>query len=1128
MGTESKYYKELISRIERFVRKEYLHLVVTGILQTAIIAISCFLFFTILEYFGNFSSAVRTVFFFLSLLILFASINYFILIPTLRYFNLFRKETYFDAAKRVGNFFPSIKDELLNSLQLISDSEQNKFYSFALIDAAFKKVYTKSGGIKFESVVKFDRAKKLSRSVLVLLVTSIILIGFVPSIQAAANRIMNFSKEFIPPAKFSFNVLPGNSEVTKGEDVLIDVTVEGIALKEISIATKTEEETDFIFEKIQADSAGHFKYKLNTVRSSLEYFATAEDINSEVYNIKVIDKPIVKMFELNILPPRYSGIASSVQRNNGNIASLVGTKVKVKLNSTKPLSKAWLQFDDSTKVSLNTIDDEASGEFTLKSDDQYSFILLDEKDNTNASPVKYQVKVDYDEFPSIELISPKENSALGNDNRVNINAKVADDFGFSKFTLNYRLSSSKYQQTEDDFTAIELPIEKNQQQYSLSYIWNLTNLHPGVNDVFSFYLEIFDNDVVSGPKSSKTNVLSVRVPSLEEVMANADETHTEVESQLEETLKEAEDLHKTFEEIDRDLKSKDEKLSWEQKEKNENAMNKYSELQKKVDDMNSQLNEMRDKLQENNLLSEETLEKYMELQKLMDEMTSDEMKKMMEQMQQMLQQLNKNMTQDALENMKINEEQFKKSLERTLNLLKRIQIEQKVDEMIKRTENLEKMQNDLMEQTKNSDLKNNDQQNDLREKQDEITDQLSELEKQMKDLKDKMSEMKDMPTAEMDSLKKEFDEQKNQEQSEQASQEIMQSDQMKAMQNQNQVSCNMQEMKKSFMNMQSGMKQQSQMKTFTDMLSLLDNMISLSKKQEELKNQLASSDPNSSTLNENAKKQENIKSELSGLLKQMSDLSQKTFAISPEMGKAIGEANNQMQQSIQQMQNRNGSMAVLSQTEAMKSLNQAASMMKSSMDAMMNMSGSGGMMSLMQQLQKLTGQQMGLNNMTQMLQQMQQGKLSQQQLGQMQRLAQEQQLIQKSLAQLNQETKMSGESKKLPSNLEGILNEMQEVIKDMNSEKLDDNLVQKQEHILSKMLDAQKSINERDFEKQRESKSGDNVVRQSPNNLNLENPDNLDKIREELIRSINEKYTPDYEELIRKYFKALEENNIKN
>ncbi len=71
-----------------------------------------------------------------------------------------------------------------------------------------------------------------------------------------------------------------------------------------------------------------------------------------------------------------------------------------------------------------------------------------------------------------------------------------------------------------------------------------------------------------------------------------------------------------------------------------------------------------------NLLSEETLEKYMELQKLMDEMTSDEMKKAMQQMQDMLQKMNRNQTQDAMNNLKMDEEKFKKSIERTMNLLK--------------------------------------------------------------------------------------------------------------------------------------------------------------------------------------------------------------------------------------------------------------------------------------------------------------------------------------------------------------------------------------------------------------------------------------------------------------------------
>jgi hypothetical protein len=222
------------------------------------------------------------------------------------------------------------------------------------------------------------------------------------------------------------------------------------------------------------------------------------------------------------------------------------------------------------------------------------------------------------------------------------------------------------------------------------------------------------------------------------------------------------------------------------------------------------------------------------------------------------------------------------------------------------------------------------------------------------------------------------------------------------------------------------------------------------------------------------------------------------------------------------MKNRNGLLAGNQQGEAMKSLNEAAMMMKNSMESMMQGgSGQGGMMSLMQQLQQMSGQQMNLNNLTQMLQQMQQGGLSPQQQLEMQRLAQQQQMIQKSLEQLNQEAKMSGQSKKLPADLDNIIQKMQEVITDMQGEKLDDELIQKQENILSKLLDAQRSINERDYEKERESRTGENVSRNFPAGLDLNSPKSLNKIRDELNKAVKEGYSRDYEELIRKYYEIL-------
>jgi len=1127
MGSNSTYFKEIITRLEKLVKKEHLQSAITGIQLSAITGFAGFTFLSLVELIGNFNSSIRTVLFFLFIFIVVASASYFLIFPVLKYFKLFRKETYFETAKRVGNFSPSLKDDLLNAMQLVSVDNLN-IYSDNLIDASFKNVYNRSHSVKFESIVSYERAKKILPYFIGVIVFCAAVFGFSPGMQAASYRLINFDNDFIPPPKFIFEISPGNIDITKGGDILITAKIIGSVPKEVFIAVKREDETDYSNQKIIGDSSGIYKMQLSSIRNSFKYFAMAEDVKSELYEVKVIDRPTIETFDLTVSPPSYSKIPKIIQKDNGNVTSLIGTKVQINLSSTKNLSRAFLQFSDSSFIELISDENNAAGTFTVRKDNGYTINLTDVSENSNLSPVKYQVKALFDAFPSIELITPDKNLHLPNDNRIALFTKISDDYGFSKLVLHYRLSASRYEPEQTEFSTIEIPINKNLTEVDVNYIWNLTQLRLAVDDVVTYYLEVFDNDNISGPKSAKTQTMTIRVPSLDEILADADNVQDEVEMKLEESLKEAEQLQKTLEKIDQDMKKDEKKLTWEEKEKIENALDKFQELQQKVDEMNDQLGEMKQKLQENNLLSKETLEKYMELQELMDQMTSEDMKKMMEKMQQLLKQMNRDLTQDALENMKMDEEKFKKSIERTLNLLKRIQIEQKLDELIKRTEELNEKQQSLMEQTEQSDPSNQNEQKEMSEKQNEISKQLERLKEEMKSLEEKMSELKDMPMEEMEEMSEQFEKQQNQELSEEASEDLQKMQKQKAMKNQSQLCNNMGKMSEKMKEMQESMQQQNQVQTFTDMMKILENLLALSKKQEDLKQQSQNMDPYSSSLNELAQQQMNLSENLKNLLQQMADLSQKTFAISPEMGEALGKANQNMQMSIESMQNRNGSFAGTQQTEAMKNLNEAASMMKNSMEAMMQGGGQGGMMSLMQQLQQMSGQQMSLNNMTQMLQQMMQGGMSPQQQQELQRLSQQQELIRKSMEQLNEEAKISGQSKKLPADLDNVLNHMQEVITDMNTQKLDDDLIQKQEKILSKMLDAQRSLNERDFEKERESKTGQTVYRDSPNPLNLSDENSQNKIRDELNRAIKEGYLKDYEELIRKYYEALQKEEIEN
>jgi hypothetical protein len=91
----------------------------------------------------------------------------------------------------------------------------------------------------------------------------------------------------------------------------------------------------------------------------------------------------------------------------------------------------------------------------------------------------------------------------------------------------------------------------------------------------------------------------------------------------------------------------------------------------------------------------------------------------------------------------------------------------------------------------------------------------------------------------------------------------------------------------------------------------------------------------------------------------------------------------------------------------------------------------------------------------------------------------------------------------------------------MKNQNVNDNTLQKQEKILSRLLDAQRSMRERDFEKQRKSSSGKEFTRQSPKEIDFNSLEGKNKLQKDLLKAIESGYAKDYENIIRKYFESL-------
>jgi hypothetical protein len=104
---------------------------------------------------------------------------------------------------------------------------------------------------------------------------------------------------------------------------------------------------------------------------------------------------------------------------------------------------------------------------------------------------------------------------------------------------------------------------------------------------------------------------------------------------------------------------------------------------------------------------------------------------------------------------------------------------------------------------------------------------------------------------------------------------------------------------------------------------------------------------------------------------------------------------------------------------------------------------------------------------------------------------------------------------------------MQKVVDDFERMKVDQGTLDRQQKILSRLLDAEKSLKERDYSKQRRAEVGEDVSRPSPKNISPEDSQGEESTRDDLTKYMQESYPKEYEQMIKDYFKALSEERMK-
>ncbi len=1127
-------------KIRSFKKKYYLNIFVRGGLLSLSILISYFLIASVVEYNLWLSPWARFLIFFTFFGIAAFCIYKFLKAP-IEWWLARRGLDEEQSAKVIGNYVPTIKDRLLNLIQL--SVKNDSALAYASVEQKSKEFET----VSFDDFIDLNQNRKyLKYLVIPLLVIIGILLLNRSILTQSTTRIFHFNRQYSPEAPFKFLIDNSSLNAFHNENYLLNIRLDGPALPEHAYIIIANQRL-----KLDHPSAGEFSYTFENIQEGFDFQVEAAGFFSDTYSVSLLSRPELAKFNVHLDFPDYLNRKNDLLVNSGNLEVPEGTNVEWQMSTANTRSAKILFSSEKEPNEFQMSDDQA---FTFKkrfkNADSYE-IQLENDASHNKEKIAYQVNVIKDEFPKIEVNHFKDSVLY---KMVVLSGLLSDDYGLRKLALHFKIRDEH--QKEVFSKAFAIPIGKNQTQQSFFHPWALDSLKLSPGHSLEYFLEVWDNDGVNGSKSTKTATYTFYVPSEDNLIADIKNSQTKTQQKIDQSVGKANKLQDQIEQANQKLKGK-QSLDWQDKKMLEDILEQKQGLNQMVEELKEQNRLLEQKKDAFTEQDERIREKAQQIQKLMDELLDEETKKLFEELQKLLKENSDiSQIQKILDKLNQNSNNLEKELERTLELFKQLQYEFKLDQAINELKNQVEQQKALLEKTESlekstpkdknekgedkkdkseksdaskGDQKNKQDQNNQNDKEQGDNDKNTESQDLGKDQEQLQNEF-EKTSEKIDELKKLGDElQKGDDlPSDQDSKDVeQQQEESKEMLNQNSPSKSkapqqkalqkMQQMQQQMEGAESSMSMEIDMQNLETLRQIIHGLVKLSFDQESLMkrfNELSQNDP---AFNGIAQRQLKLKDDSKVLEDSLLALGKRDPFMGSVVTREVSELNEHLDKVIDANRERRRPQASNEMQMTMTSINNLALMLDDHFDMMMQMMANAkpGMGK-----SKKKGDKPSLGQMQQQLNQKIQelkgsGKSGRQLSEELAEMAAEQERIRKALQEMQEKMK--------DGNMPGgdLPSKMEQTEMDLVNKQLTDQLIKRQQDIVTRLLEAEKSMREQDMDEERKGETAKDYEKEIPKAF--EDYLRLKEKEVELLKTVPPKLYPYYKKEVNEYFKRVGE-----
>jgi hypothetical protein len=915
-----------------------------------------------------------------------------------------------------------------------------------------------------------------------------------------------------PPVRLA--VEPGSVTVSPGASLTVRAKVWGTP-EPPRLWLERHGEPDPVAEGTGTDGARVWRFDLTQLTREQDYKVRVMRTESSRYEIRFTGEPTAVGFEIEYRAPDYARLP--VQRGaapRGDLTALRGTHANVTVTFDRDLERltgqlpggaamAWKEITPRRWQAEALIDRE--GEYQLTAEARPS-----EASRGRTAVSRYRITPLADAPPVIAVRLPSGDMDLPVGQRVPVEVFAQDDLGLSELRLESRKDPTK------PWRPVPLAqFGARPREAQVSSTWDASPLGLLPGEVGTFRFVVYDDNAITGRGMAVSPTFELRFPSLAEMYSNVGERQEDAQTALEKAQQQANELQKSLDKLARQQTSRspsETPQSVQRSEEMKSALERQQQIGQKLDEASRQLQESIAQAAERQAFDQQLMRKLSEMQNLMQQIQSQDLKDAMKKMQEAMEAMDRQRAEQALPEMRQQNQEMIKNLERTIELLKKLREEERVASLAQRAKELKAQQDQLNRE--HQDPAKSEEKNDAAsraERQEKAAQESEQLAKEAREKNDQSSEA--TPEA-MQKAAEKLEQQAAKEQRK-ASESAAKNQNQQAKQQGEKASEQLEQAAEQLSSAAQAMSEQQEQVDLAAVRRAAQDLVSLQRSAEQ---NMDTQQPQG----EQADRQNDLSEGAARVADSLNTLAARSPFLSPKLVQSLGKAINSLQQSSKDLASGNRSRGEQSGRSGSQSLNEAVLELRQTEQSMCNKPGTGqaGGRNNPQRMGEMGQRQGQLNKETQRLSQKlsNQMRMSTGDQAEMRRLSEEQRRIREQVEQIAREDQ---QKKELLGRLDQTQREMKEVEEALGSGQSMGDVEEKQTRILSRLLDASRSVNRRDFEPQRESAPGQDIVRASPGELPAELLRENDRLRLDLLKAEADRYPTRYRAYVEAYLRSL-------